>query len=87
MKIGTMVSLNENVAEKIRDVKKYGLQSFQLVCWNMEMFNDENAETVRRTADECGVELTALWCGWEARPCGTLLTDTIPWGLCRQIPF
>ena len=65
MKIGTMVSLNENVAEKIRDVKKYGLQSFQLVCWNMEMFTDENAETVRQTADECGLELTALWCGWE----------------------
>ena len=65
MKIGTMVALDDNVVAKIADVKKYGLQSFQLVCWDMARFTPENAALVKSEATENGLEISALWCGWE----------------------
>lgn len=65
MKLGTMVHLGENVAEKIRDVKKYGLESFQLCCWNMNLLNEEYAKIVLEATKETGLEISAVWCGWE----------------------
>ena len=65
MKLGTMVHLSENVEEKIAEVKKYGLESFQLCCWNMALLTDEYAEKVRKAADKAGLEISAVWCGWE----------------------
>lgn len=65
MKIGTMVALDDNVVAKIGDVKKYGLSSFQLVCWDMARFTPENAALVKAAASENGLEISALWCGWE----------------------
>lgn len=65
MKIGTMVALDDNVVAKIGDVKKYGLSSFQLVCWDMARFTPENAALVKTAASENGLEISALWCGWE----------------------
>ena len=62
MKIGTMVHLDENVCEKIKDVKAYGMQSFQLCCWNHSFFTDEMAREIKRTADEQGLEISAVWC-------------------------
>ena len=65
MKIGTMVALDDNVVAKIGDVKKYGLSSFQLVCWDMARFTPENAALVKAAASDNGLEISALWCGWE----------------------
>ena len=64
MKIGTMVHLDENVCAKIKDVKTYGMESFQLCCWNFSLFTDEMAEKIKKTADEEGLEISAVWCGW-----------------------
>ena len=51
MKIGTMVHLGDNVVAKIREVKKYGMESFQLCCWNFSLFTDEMAQAIRAAAD------------------------------------
>ena len=64
MKIGTMVHLDENVCSKIKDVKKYGMESFQLCCWNLSLFTDEMAEKIKATADSEELEISAVWCGW-----------------------
>ena len=64
MKIGTLVNLDENIVSKIRDVKKYGMESFQLCYWNLSLLTDEMAEKIRTTADEEGLEISAAWCGW-----------------------
>ena len=64
MKIGTMVHLGDNVVAKIREVKKYGMESFQLCCWNFSLFTDEMAQAIRAAADEEGLEISAVWCGW-----------------------
>ena len=64
MKLGTMVHLGDNVVEKIRDVKKYGLESFQLCAWNHSMMTKEWADKIKATADEEGLEISAVWCGW-----------------------
>lgn len=65
MKLGTMVYLCETVAEKIKDVKKYGLESFQLCCWNMELMSDAYAEIIKNAAKNNNLEISAVWCGWE----------------------
>ena len=64
MKLGTMVHLGENVAEKIKDVKKYGLQSFQLCCWNFDLMTDEYVEKILSATKEAELEISAVWCGW-----------------------
>ena len=64
MKLGTMVNLGDNVIEKIRDVKKYGLESFQLCAWNHSMMTKEWADKIKAAADEEGLEISAVWCGW-----------------------
>lgn len=46
MKIGTIVHLNETTPEQIAKVRQYGLESCQLVCWDMTKFTDENAASV-----------------------------------------
>lgn len=65
MKIGTIVHLNETTPEQIAKVRQYGLESCQLVCWDMTKFTDENAASVVAASREYGIEISALWCGWE----------------------
>ena len=60
-----MVYLDDNVVEKIENVKKYGLQSFQLCCWDMKYFTKEYADIVLEAAKRTGLEISAFWCGWE----------------------
>lgn len=65
MKLGTMVHLGENVVEKIKDVKKYGLESFQLCCWNQSLLTEEYAKKVLDATNEAGLEISAVWVGWD----------------------
>jgi len=65
MKIGTIVHLDETTPRQIEKVKQYGLESCQLACWDMTKFTDENAASVVAASREYGIEISALWCGWE----------------------
>lgn len=65
MKLGTMVNLDQNVVEKIKNVKKYGLESFQLCAWNFDFMTDEYVERILSATKETGLEISAVWCGWE----------------------
>ena len=71
IKLGTMVNFNEEIKDlaalktAFENVKKYGLPTCQLCCWDMTKFTDENAAGVNAIVKETGVEITAFWCGWE----------------------
>lgn len=66
MKLGTMVILDDDfVDEGIRKVKKYGLKSCQICCWDMARYTDENVEKIKKTTAETGIEISTVWCGWE----------------------
>lgn len=62
-----MIYLDENVGEKFRRVKSFGLTGCQLCCWDMDLFTDEYAQKVKAAVSETGVEVTALWCGYEGK--------------------
>lgn len=67
MKIGTIIHFKgdiENFKEKLAFLVEAGLESFQLDCWDPELLTDENADLIRAAAEEAGVEISALWCGY-----------------------
>lgn len=81
MKLGTMVHLGDNVIEKIKDVKKLGFESFQLCCWNFDYFTAEWAEKIKLATEEAGLEISAVWCGWEGEQCWDFVRGPITLGI------
>ena len=81
MKLGTMVHLDENVVEKIKDVKKYGLESFQLCAWNFNLMTDEYAEKILAATKEAGLEISAVWCGWEGEAAWDFIRGNLTLGI------
>ncbi len=65
MKLGTMIFLDDKVREKFEKAKEYGLTTCQLCCWDKSLFTDEYVEIVNAAVKATGVEITAVWCGWE----------------------
>ncbi len=81
MKLGTMVHLDENVVEKIKDVKKYGLESFQLCAWNHSLMTDEYVEKILSATKETGLEISAVWVGWEGEATWDFIRGPITLGI------
>jgi len=69
MRLGTMVGLDENVEKSIYNLKKYGFDTCQLCCWDMNSYTDENAEKIVKAVNAAHVTITAVWCGWMTPPC------------------
>lgn len=67
MKIGIMVQLfqNDDLGKKFADLREMGLCSCQLVIWDRTLLCDSVAAEVNRQSEQYGVEISALWCGWE----------------------
>jgi L-ribulose-5-phosphate 3-epimerase len=66
IKLGVMVPLSKDtdVYEEFKKIKAMGFETCQLVCWDMDLLNDENADKVNKAVKELNVEITAFWCGW-----------------------
>lgn len=69
IKLGTMINFTSSTdLAQLRilfeNVKKYGLSTCQLCCWDTSKFTDENAEGIRRIVQETSVEISAFWCGY-----------------------
>lgn len=70
MNIGVLIELFQDTVleEKFAELKKMGLSSCQLVCWDRKLINDnEVAEKVKKAIEEYQIHVTAFWCGWEGR--------------------
>ena len=65
MKIGVLVPLTENIEEEFEKVYDYGMNCCQLARWGSDIFTPEMAERIVKASEKYGVEVTALWCGWE----------------------
>lgn len=66
MKIGTCIDFKrETLEQKIKDLKKFGFDNFQLLSWEPKLWTDENAEFIKQIIEKYDVEISAFWCGWE----------------------
>lgn len=67
MRIGTCVILDdmENVEQKLITLRENGFESCQLIAWNPDIWNDENAETLKALLQEYQITVSAFWCGWK----------------------
>ena len=67
MKVGVLIQIFEDtdLRAKFAELKEMGMESCQLVCWDMELMTQETADLVNAAVKEYGVHITAFWCGWE----------------------
>lgn len=66
MKVGVQIILDKksDVAEKIKKAASLGFKSAQIVCWQMELYTDENAQKIVNACKECDVTISSFWAGW-----------------------
>lgn len=68
MRVGTFIGQPQNtedIKNKIRLLKEYGLDNCQFSSWGPSIQTPENAAEIRKIFSENHVDITALWCGWE----------------------
>ena len=68
MKLGVFITLGDEVAPKMRQLRELGFETCMLSCWDPALFTDEYAEMVKRASAETGVEVSAVWAGWYGGP-------------------
>lgn len=64
MRLGVIVSLQEDIAGELAKVRQVGVPTCQLACWNTLLLTPEVAEEVEEAAAGIGIEITAVWAGW-----------------------
>ncbi len=62
--IGVIISLTNDIEEKIKKVSELGLTSCQINNYDPARFTDENAEKINRASEKYGIRVSAVWCGW-----------------------
>lgn len=67
MKVGVCVQFSsmDEMSKKFKSLVDNGFDNFQLICWNMTLFTEENAKQINSLCEEFGVTISAFWCGWE----------------------
>ena len=65
MRLGVFVTLSKEIKEEFRRLRENGFCTCQLNVWDDSLKTDEMAELVNQAKKEYGIEITALWCGWE----------------------
>ncbi len=67
MKVGVCVQFSsmDEMSKKFKSLVDNGFDNFQLICWNMALFTEENAKQINSLCEEYGVTISAFWCGWE----------------------
>ena len=65
MKTGLIVSLTDAPEEAFARLTALGIHTCQLNCWRQAYFTPAVAAAVKAVAAARGVEITAVWCGWE----------------------
>ncbi len=67
MRIGTCVrfSTMEEMEGKLLTLKENNFDACQLVCWEPEVWTDENAVILKELLQKYNISVSAFWCGWE----------------------
>lgn len=66
-KIGTMIGFSglDNLRLQLSRIRDMDMNACQLGIWDIRQHTDENAEGIKRISEESGVEITAIWAGWD----------------------
>ena len=65
MKFGALGQLKSDLDEYFGLLKKHGFASCQLQTWDPEELCDERADAVNAAKAKHGIEVSAVWCGWQ----------------------
>ena len=67
MRVGVLIELfrDTDIDARFAELRSMGMESCQLVCWDREIMDQENADKVNAAAEHHKVDITAFWCGWE----------------------
>lgn len=67
MRVGVLIELfrDTDIDARFAELRSMGMESCQLVCWDREIMDQENADKVNVAAEHHKVDITAFWCGWE----------------------
>lgn len=67
MKVGVCIQFGsmDEMSKKFKSLVDNGFDNFQLICWDMTLFTEENAKEINALCEEYGVTISAFWCGWE----------------------
>ena len=67
MRVGVLIELfrDTDIDARFAELRSMWMESCQLVCWDREIMDQENADKVNAAAEHHKVDITAFWCGWE----------------------
>ena len=70
LRIGAQVTFrpNTDIAEEFAKLASIELNCCQLNVWNVALHTDENVEKIKAASEKYGIEITAVWAGWDG-PC------------------
>ncbi|MGI6337561.1 MAG: sugar phosphate isomerase/epimerase family protein [Eubacteriales bacterium] len=68
MKLGVFISLNDRVLGKMRELKSCGFETCMLSAWDQSKYTPEYEELVRGAMADTGVQISAVWAGWQGGP-------------------
>ncbi len=70
LRIGTRISFGAatDIDARFAQLAENEFNCCQLVCFDMKAYTDENVEKVKAASEKYGIEVTAIWAGWEG-PC------------------
>lgn len=63
-RIGTIYQLKEALEVGATRLVELGLECVQLQCFTPELLTKENAEKVKKSMDDAGIEISSFWAGW-----------------------
>jgi len=81
MKLGVLISLTDSVEKEFKKVRALDFPTCQLNCWDQSRFTLETAHQVLAASKQYGVEITAVWCGWEGPAVWDFLDGPLTLGL------
>lgn len=64
MNVGVCIR-HEELEAHLQAASTNGFKEFQLVSWQPELWNDEEAQRIQALCGQYKMEMTAFWCGWE----------------------
>lgn len=67
IKLGTIVSITENIKEGFEEVAKLGMQTCQISCTAEFMIDKLKPKDIRKTSEEFGIEITSFFLIFEGQ--------------------
>jgi len=67
IKLGTIISITENIKESFKEVAKLGIQTCQISCTAEFMMNKLKPKDIRKASEEFGIEISSFFLVFEGQ--------------------